>query len=270
MLSCFGDESSDETSQRVFTVAGVIGNENQWKRLEPQWIARCGGTPFHAKDCESDHGDYKNTPHQENQNLYKDLTTLLANSGLVGYAFSIDLIAQRDILPNAPDYHYYKGFLQVLEAMYNLSSKHKETVKFTFDSRVESEHNAELLYGQMIDTMPEWKAHFSSELSFACSREHPKVQVADLMAREGMKLLDNMIGPVKRPLRKSYVALSKTGRFHTDVLTREWFMDYVAKRPAAVKAWGLEDEKYYAWLKQKGRVDNMTNMFLWLHATIKK
>lgn len=270
MLSCFGDESSDETKQRVFTVVGVVGSESQWAGLEPEWVARCGGLPFHAKDCESDHGDYKGTPHRENQSLYKDLTTLLANSGLVGYGFAIDLMAQKEVFPEAPDFHYYKGFLQVLEAMYNLSYKHNETVKFTFDSRIESEHNAALLYRQMIETMPEWKARFYPELSFACSREHPKVQVADLMARESMKILDNRIGPVKRRERKSWIALASTNRFLVDVISKEWFQDLKDKRPAAAKAWGMEDQKYYEWLRERGRIHNMTNMFLWMHSTIKK
>ncbi len=57
MLSVFGDESADETQQRVFAVAGVIGSEGAWAELEAKWVTRNGGIPFHAADCESGHGD---------------------------------------------------------------------------------------------------------------------------------------------------------------------------------------------------------------------
>jgi hypothetical protein len=61
MLSIFGDESADETKQRVFAVAGLIANEQLWGALEAKWLARTGGIPFHAKDCDSDHNSYANS-----------------------------------------------------------------------------------------------------------------------------------------------------------------------------------------------------------------
>jgi hypothetical protein len=80
MLSVFGDESADESKQRVFAVAGVIANEELWGQLEAKWIARTMGVPFHATDCNGDKGDYHRTQHSENQILYKDLTILLADT----------------------------------------------------------------------------------------------------------------------------------------------------------------------------------------------
>ena len=59
MLSVFGDESSDEKKQRVFAVAGVIGSEEMWNAIEPRWVSRTGGIPFHANNCDSDQGDYR-------------------------------------------------------------------------------------------------------------------------------------------------------------------------------------------------------------------
>src|SRR5438876_11140851 len=87
LLSVYGDESSDERQQRVFAVAGLIGSEEMWERLEAQWLERTHGIPFHANNCDSDRGDYENTPHKENKALYRDLTTLLSDSGLGGWGF---------------------------------------------------------------------------------------------------------------------------------------------------------------------------------------
>ena len=85
MLLVYGDESMDETKQRVCAVAGVGGTEEQWSALEWRLTRRTNGLPFHANDCDSDQGDYTNRPHWENKNLYRDLTIMLANSGLFGF-----------------------------------------------------------------------------------------------------------------------------------------------------------------------------------------
>ena len=119
MLSVFGDESSDETKQRVFAVGGVIGTEESWKWLEEQWAICIEGTPFHATDCDSDQGDYKDREHSANKALYKSLAILLARSGLGGWGFAIDLQAQRKVFPEAPDIAYLKCFIEVLLAMRN-------------------------------------------------------------------------------------------------------------------------------------------------------
>ena len=48
VLSVFGDESTDQTARRVFTVAGIAGTQEEWDALEPVWIKRTGGRAFHA------------------------------------------------------------------------------------------------------------------------------------------------------------------------------------------------------------------------------
>ena len=43
MLSAFGDESHDSTKKRIFTVAGLLGDESQWASFRQAWNARLGG-----------------------------------------------------------------------------------------------------------------------------------------------------------------------------------------------------------------------------------
>ena len=86
MLSVYGDDSADETQQRVFAVAGLIGTEHDWNDIKQKWNGRTGGITFHAKNCDSDFGDFANNPHKENKALYRDLTLILADSGIGGYA----------------------------------------------------------------------------------------------------------------------------------------------------------------------------------------
>src|SRR5580658_10039656 len=68
----YGDESSDETHERVYAVAGLFGSQEQWDDLGAKWLTRTGGKIFHAGDCDSDGGDFKVTSHRENKDLYRD------------------------------------------------------------------------------------------------------------------------------------------------------------------------------------------------------
>lgn len=101
MIYAYGDDGADEKRERVIAVAVVAGNEEWWQDIEDQWVVRCGGIPFHATDCESDHGDYKSTPHTENKAMYRDLTGILAASKVGGIGIAIDLTAQKKILPQS-------------------------------------------------------------------------------------------------------------------------------------------------------------------------
>jgi hypothetical protein len=268
MLSVYGDESADETKHRVFAVAGLIGDEARWEGLENAWKTRIGGTPFHANDCDSDHGDYEATSHLENKCLYKDLSILLAESGVGGWAFAIDLIAQRNVFPDAPDISYYKGFMEVLDAMRNCAINNRETIKFTFDMRVESDHNAGMIYG-MFREMPEWKDVTFSNIAFESSRDNRRIQAADLFAREAMKHLDNMVGPVTREARKSWLALSDTGRFHIVAVGEGWFEDLKRQMPTLEEETGTSRIFYQAWLLNNKLHHNATNMFRYVYQKAK-
>jgi hypothetical protein len=89
--------------------------------------------------------------------------------------------------------------------------------------RIETNYNAGVLYSYMAQ-LEEWSASslLSEKVSFA-SRKYVGIQVADLIARETMKHLDNMIGPVKRDKRRSFAALQDTKRFMFTYWVREWF-----------------------------------------------
>ncbi len=271
MLSCFGDESSDETKQRVFAVAGLIGTDEMWTRLETAWVIRTEGVPFHANDCESDHGDYKNSPHERNQTLYRDLVGMLAHSGLCGFGFAVDFISQKVVFPASPhasNLAYYRGFSEVLESMTRFGDAYDETVRFVFDSRQESEYNAGFLY-DMFRRREESNRLFRN-ITFAFSRDEPKVQVADLMARETMKALDNQIGPVRRPPRKSWMALYGTERFKIDAIGKIWFESLRDQIRSLEQDAGVDQENYNAWLERYKLQHSLTTAFRFIDWTAKR
>jgi hypothetical protein len=110
MIHVYGDDGADAKKERVIAVAVIAGTEEWWQNVEDQWIVRCGGIPFHATDCESNQGDYRNIPKEENKAMYRDLTGILASSLLGGIGIAIDLTAQRNhsrgaaacVLPRLP------------------------------------------------------------------------------------------------------------------------------------------------------------------------
>lgn len=136
--------------------------------------------------------------------------------------------------------------------------------------RPEGEHNTGLLYAMAKHTK-DWNHYLDSEIGFACSKTHTRVQVADLFARETMKSLDNQIGPKKRPPRKSWACLRETDRFHADAFGKEWFLSLKANMPELEKGTGMSMRDYAEWLrKTKRMIDNISNRFDYMKYVIER
>ena len=266
MLSVFGDESTDEMQQRVFALGGIMATEFTWKELETAWVERTGGIPFHAVDCDSDLGNYKDNSHLQNKTLYKDLTILLSKSAVRGYARAYDLIASDKHFPDSPrEMTYYTNFVHVLCKMGEWAKSLNSTVDFTFDSRKESNGNAGFLYS-IFANLPEWDKIMLPKVSFVSSVIYTRVQAADLFIREAMKELDRELAPKKRERRKSLCTLEETNHFGVDIYSEEYFRDYRNKFDALENTAGMARTEYAAWLVKYGPADtprNRIRFFAW-------
>jgi hypothetical protein len=252
MLLVYGDESLDGTQSRVCAVAGVIGTEEMWRELEPKWVERNKGIPFHAKDCEPAHGDYEGQDKNETKALYRELTILIAESGLGGYASAQDLVAQRKTFPSPYEPPlYYQGFMDVLEAMGNAANNRGEMAELTFDSRIGYEFNATEIYSYLQESGLYWRESLATKLSFESSRKNPRIQVPDLFAHEAMKELDNEVGPAQRPTRKSWECLKSTGRFRIDKFGEKYFSDPRMQPETLLNALGFKDGDFQEWRERK-------------------
>jgi hypothetical protein len=260
MILVYGDDSADKKRDRVAAVAAVFGSEEMWGWIEPQWIARNDGVPFHARDCESDRGDYRDIPHEKNKGLYKDLATMLAFSELIGLGIAIDLVAQRIVFPQAPDLAYYKAFTEIMAFIKRIATRYKQPAKFVFDISTENEYNAGLLYDNFRSDDPEMMQYFDAEISFVPAKYSPRVQIADLLAYEAMKALDNTLGPKPRR-RRSWEALRATDRFEVFSFSEEWFKDLKRHLPELEQKVGFNQQDYTKWLNEKNRHHNTSNLF---------
>ena len=268
MLSTFGDESSDGAKQRVYAVAGLVGMEEEWDELEIKWMKRTGGKVFHAAACESDAGEFARISHKENLKLYEDLTRLIVDTKILGFGVGIDLAGFNETFPDVlPDQPYYMCFVRVVIDCADVAylSVPRQSVKFTFDHKLETEHHAAAVYNYMVN-LPEWGLHsvLHREIGFADRRSRVPIQAADLLARETMKHLDNQIGPERRRMRRSIAALNETGRFRFTYHMREYFEDLKRKMVHLEGLTGVKESEYAAWLSRHRRLDNNTNRLQYL------
>jgi hypothetical protein len=265
VIHVYGDDGADAKKERVIAVSAIAGTEEWWQNVEDQWIVRCGGIPFHATDCESDHGDYENIPHEENKAMYADLVGILAASMVGGIGIAIDLTAQKKIIPGALPLAYYRAFLECVRGAANVAENYGQIAKITFDISTENEHNAALLYSWARDSEGRLRQWLHPEISFAHWRESARVQTADLLAFEAWKALDHTVGPVKRK-RGSWELLRATGRFETYSYSEQWFRDLKAHLDTGEleRIVGFNESDYKAWLKQTGCRHSISNLFHFL------
>jgi hypothetical protein len=271
VIYVYGDDGADEKKERATAVSVIAGYEEWWADLEEKWLARCGGIPFHATECESDHGDYAGVPHEQNKAMYRDLTTLLVNSKVGGIAIAIDLVAQRNVFPYSPDLAYYKAFTECLSRVGELGKNLREVAKLTFDISKENEYNASLLYKHARDAEQELLVWLHPEISFVPWRDSPRVQAADLLTYEAWKALDHTVGPVKRK-RASWEALRATLRFETFSYGEEWFTDLRGHIESGdlEKRVEFNQGDYEEWLRDTNRHHDISNLFHFVDWITKK
>jgi hypothetical protein len=175
MIFIYGDDSADEKRERVCAIAVVAGSEAAWREIEEKWIPRNGNIPFHAKDCESDKGDNEHSSHEDNKKLYRDCTTILAESKLGGLGLAIDLVAQKQIFPQALNLAYFTAFSQVLERCAHLAMNYNDSAKLLFDISTQNEYNAGLLYAWARGNDPRLLERLDPEIAFAQARSRPRI-----------------------------------------------------------------------------------------------
>jgi hypothetical protein len=108
VINVFGDESSDETHQRVFSVSGLIGTNDEWAEAETLWTQATRGEEFHAAEWE----------HAKRFDDYKAATQALISSHVAGVVMSMDLAAYRSVIPDQlPDAGYYACFTKLIAGM---------------------------------------------------------------------------------------------------------------------------------------------------------
>jgi hypothetical protein len=264
MICVYGDESHDELEQRVYAVAGLMGTQEEWDRVKLIWVARTGEKPFHAVDCESDQGDYRGLPHEDNQKLYVDLLNILAESAIEGYGMDLEIGAYRAY--HGGNFQHLHCFEKVVRHFCDRGINLNKKVKFTFHTNLKIEADATSLYHLMVNSdETKLSTCMDDEVSFA-SNKKVEIQVACLWARECMKHVDNLIGPKYRETRISMQVLLDTGRFECAVLPKKYWKDFrIAIMKKGNHHGGLNPDDYKKWRIAHRLVDNTRNKIRYIN-----
>lgn len=234
MLIAYGDDSADERQERVFAAGAVVARREEWDDILPTWLKQNPmERPFHAKNCDSDRGDFKGRTHEENKQLYFDNVHLFVKSRrLFGAGVAISVRDYWDLFPFAPEdrfWPYYMCFAGVLASICRIAqlSIPPERIKVTFDNDPAKKIDSRI-YEFVAKQPGSLAACLDDGMDFRNHRTQAELQVADLIARETMKDLDNRIGPKRRWPRQSLIELKRSKRFDTVLYDRQKLEEHKA------------------------------------------
>jgi hypothetical protein len=191
----------------------------------------------------------------------------LASGTVAGVVYAIDLVAFHECFPDTlSESAYLKCFMKLVrDAVVNAMTFNQREpastitkIEYIFDNRPEVEFSAARLYSAAINE-PEWKpaSLMATKLSFEC-RTNPRIQMGDLLAREGMKDLDRVVGPVRFPERRSKIALAGSDHFRFFQIGRNEFQRERAEWSTLEKD-GVSEAAYHRWLNERGAQDTWDN-----------
>jgi hypothetical protein len=226
MLTVYADESTDEKEERVFAVGGVIAKQEEWDEFLVKWLEITEGTPFHSSDCETGHGSYEGWPLKRRRKLYADLVKLVVGKNpLLGIGGVVNLKEFWEAFPSVNrDSPYFLCFQDIVVnfALLTHLVVPIDQVDFVFDRSQRYQYNATILF-EKFNKMPEWYDRFRlNEIRFASKDTTPGLQVADLVARESFKHLDNQLSSKRLP-RLPMRALGTSQKFRFRFWIKEDF-----------------------------------------------
>jgi hypothetical protein len=251
MASIFGDESADQKSQIVFAVAALVGLESQWEAAAEEWLKITKGREFHANQWET-------SPH--GRDSYNDLVRVISSSGLRGQGVAIDLKEFRAAFPDlqTQDCAYHKCFIETLDRLIKVSADQGyKDLKLTFDGR-QGSGTTGLLYDS-ITAQKEWADafDFADEISFG-NRKNPRIQMADMLARETMRGFLSAIENAD-PKEPFGILGRSEERIWFDFLVEDYFSQWRSALRELEERTGLCANGYFAWIKRKNMQDNLNS-----------
>jgi hypothetical protein len=255
-------KASTSRGEHVIAMSCILGSDLEWAQTEARWTACTKGEIFHAAVWETDANDPDVSRHQQRLAQYKELTQALASGPAAGFAVAMDLAAFREVVQGVDeDAPYYLCLNYVVSSCGHVATELNAidpelamSIRVTVDRRIKSAAVAKKAY-EMLFNEPQWKASavLADELAFD-DRSNPRIQMADLVAREAMKEMQRRLGLTSRPVRRSFQALEQSGRFKFRWHGRVWCQDFRDKLERA----GASElmATYEKWLHKSGRVQD--------------
>jgi hypothetical protein len=205
MLRAYLDESTDSKRERVFAIAGYLGTEEEWLKLENAWKEATRGLEcFHMAECESQVGEFEEWPKEKCIELVTALVTILLERELYGVCSAIMIDDFKRVFPDEPlDTLYYLCFQHCVSSIAELACSRGEEVAFVFDRTSEFSGTA-LNHYNALATSEKWQySRWLGPIAFESKVKFIPLQAADLVAYETFKYMHNAQYDPQRPIRKS-------------------------------------------------------------------
>ena len=216
VLGGYFDESGLHDEGKILVICGYIGAADEWSRVTEAWQAEFGNVVFHASDLESGYGDFKGIGPAERTALKSKAIEIVTHSSLLGVASGVVKDQYLQVF-NTPSLIAVAGspyeacFQDVIDRALDRSamfvSEDRRTA-FVFDQQEEWQGKAKAMWDGMTQLSPdEWDYRdFADSLTFASKRKVIPLQIADHLAYETYKYLDNKH---YNPSRRMRVSMSR-------------------------------------------------------------
>jgi hypothetical protein len=223
-------DESVSAEQRLFTLAAVVGYGTDWTWFHVDWercieavnrdLVKAGRKPisrYHASDCSTRHGDFKDWGMEEQKDLTSKLLGVFAKHPTKTIAYTMDLDAFVEVFPEAagdPKKAAYSVLTKLLvfkigDYLYSLNPR----------SRITLIHDRCAYNGTILESFDKIKDDASFQFRSCLTTIAPMswedcrlLQCADLIAYENMKAIERQ-GTVRsqRFTLKSLLALESFG-----------------------------------------------------------
>jgi hypothetical protein len=219
MYIAFVDESGSHGSTRVLAMATYAAHAVEWARLEHDWkrlLGRMGVATFHMVDCVHRVRDFEGWSQERSNAAIREVVDLILGFNVHGLAAAVLLGDYDQIVTGrardevgTPWHLCFRDLLRgVSERIERLPQS--EWVAFVCDLQDEFSAEAERLYRRIRET-PNWpNRNRLGTLTFGSRLDWVGLQVADVLAYETFRHLDNTLY-CDRGIRKSLDRL-KEGR----------------------------------------------------------
>jgi hypothetical protein len=237
MYVAYLDESGSYPHTRVLAIAGYAAPAIEWARLEYVWkkmLRSWNVNAFHMVDCIHGRGEFTGWDQQRRNAAIKEVIDLVVGYDVHGIGAAVllrdyeALVTGRARREIGEPWHLCLRHL-VFEVSRRIDRlPRSEWVAFVCDLQEEFSAEASRMYERCREN-PEWpQQNRLGTLTFASSKEEVGLQVADLLAYETFRHLDNKLY-CNREIRKSLDRLVHERPYFGAYYTREELEPLAAK-----------------------------------------
>lgn len=212
------DESID-ADVSAYGVGGFIADQTEWNRFEAVWkptrdrLANAGKT-FHMTDCEQGYNDFANMDYaSERVPIITSLVDSIVSMNSVGIHTAIEVSAFNSLFPGEGERSmYYLCFASIVRDLALIGNDNNEPVAFAFERKTPFEFMCLAIYEEMTRQALWPGSRRLGDIGFYKKGSLDMLSAADLLAYEGVKVLQETLKPSGRPLRRSMSRIQEATR----------------------------------------------------------